>query len=297
MKRIRRKESKYYWFDSQSGEYRRKLQRCALIAFDSKGRRIAETRIDKRTKSTTRYVYKYIGDRLFKELIYSPVRRFSGEIVYKYDKQGRERYSRLEYKKSGVSWENYYAYDAKGRRKEWLHRWYSGDDDFWFHYTYDRNDKLVREEWWSKLCGYVKYDYKYDNLGNTTEETTFMKEDNSANCRTIHSHNKEGLRVRTDYENLTTGNKGYSTYEYDKKGTLRFEKYEDEDDESLTIYDIRGNLLLRKNYQNGRLTNTDAYEYNKYGHLISNSIVIYHCNCMGVKEVPHSLETYDYEYY
>jgi len=142
MKRIKQRTELCYRFDKKIGEYRRKLEHCEQTTFDPKGRRIEKTRIDKRAKIATRYVYKYIGDRLLKELIYSPVRRFSGEIAYKYDKQGRLRYSRLEYTKSGVSWENYYAYDPKGRREEWLHRWYSGDDDFWYHYTYDKNDRL-----------------------------------------------------------------------------------------------------------------------------------------------------------
>lgn len=309
MKRIRQRTKLMYWFEKikskyrcvpyykSIGEYRRKLQDCEQTTFDSKGRRIEKTCIDKRTKVDTRYVYKYIGDRLLKELIYRPVRRFSGEIVYKYDKQGRLRYSKLEYTKRGVSCEDYYAYDPKGRRKEWLHRWYSDDDDFWYHYTYDKNDRLVREEWWSKLCGYVKYDYKYDNLGNITEETTFMKEDNSANCRTIHSYNKEGLRVRTDYEHLTDASKGYSTYEYDKKGTLCFEKDEDEFDEDRTIYDMRGNLLLSKYYRNGVLTTTDTYTYNQHGYVISCYKVLYVCNCTGVWEVPISLSVYNYEYY
>lgn len=207
----------------------------------------------------------------------------------------------------GKSFVTDFTYTETGKLKDKTCRYES--DEIWFSkkYEYDSEDKLITEEHYrneypgdESKSTYSKFEYKYDEKGNLTDETERSREgkllSRALNEYYENGNMKQSRRTRYDKSGKTlninyiefnesgkiTFKKSYLPtgavsnvfkYEYDNEGTLKSKiciRPSGNVSQKFTYEYQNGKLKSEKEYSNNDLTGEK--EYNEKGLLIKETI-------------------------
>lgn len=295
MKRIKKKKCKVYEFVKKDDEYQKKLKKYSYNSYDRREKILERVDFEYfnyqyiKTRSPRKGVwqikryfkkpfirkctYVYEDDKLVAEYMYKPIKCLAQKILYKYDGNGRLYYSKYFEIDGELLWENFYKYDKKGRKREWIYNHYSLDDKSIWRYHYDKKGRKSITECDSTLTGHGLYKYKYDENDNIIEEAYYEKA-NKLDHISVYTYNEKGKKIKFEYFHGDKTSGGYVLYKRDEKG----------------------NLIATRDY-NQRLLHTAESEYNKYGHILSTTYINYYCDCRGVRVVPYQMDVLEYEYY
>jgi len=226
-------------------------------SYNEQGRLVKEIVFDANRIYTSRSAYKYNDDgTLAEERNYTPAGKFQFANIYTYDNEGREL-SMKNYNAEGLLFiKSEYEYDNKG--------------NLITETTKDADENIINTAKW-----------KYDRKNNPIQEETFDADkrltrkslfvyDSSSNM-VEERINHYGMKVRNTFRYDSVGRVIEECYYngdgqidkktavmYNEKGGVSEEKYYAGDGELLKtikyqhVYDTKGNLLLKKQIENGK---------------------------------------------
>ncbi|MBN2621059.1 hypothetical protein JXB22_08215 [candidate division WOR-3 bacterium] len=270
MKGMKQKREIRYYIDGKILS-RRDIE---ITKYDKAGKKTYYQHENLERKTIMQNKYVYIGGRLRKERVF----RSHGVLCYyiDYGYNGRQQlcYEKTTHADGKILSETFYKYNSKGRIEERFHGAYSMKDRFTDLYVYDHRGRLMYETSTSEMLGKEITAYAYDEQGKLREEY-YTRNDQPVSRRT-YIYDRKGKKERIDYFDYAEKRSGWSIVEET---------------------DRRGQPFYEKHYTENRLTSTDEYNYNEYGHMIRHYVRIYHCDCMGVRIIPFSLAEITYQYY
>jgi len=219
-------------------------------------------------------IFKYNSrERLVAEEFYAPKGWLKERVVYKYDPTNN---------KQQIKWE---SYDYRGRvicRNRCSIR-------------YDKSGRIIWEKW-TKQGTYDIFLYKYDKKSRLIKKK--FRTRRKRNCY-IREYRYEGSRIIKKRGDLIISKESYIdadgrkvevTKQVGEGNPIRRLKYQYKEKQTT--------LEIEKKYSgNGSIQMMFLRKYNKYGHIVYDQGISYHCDCTGVKECPSRLFIYEYKYY